>query len=146
MSRARRIAVALVAGAVTAGGLALAYVRSVESGPRSRAFRWCMAELPKRNYCAYYLADRWASRFTRAQRRELMAWLQADLQKKRDRFVISTGAKPPQDLLVERSILPPWGEGARRAICLPGIIDWPENVYAKELMDVLQKAQEKRGW
>ena len=108
---------------------------------REEAFNWCRTYLPRRNYHAYELANEYASRFSHAQRQELIAWLKQDLQQNEEDYGLVLRPEPPERLW-EKS---PWDLwfgfwSPRCTKCAFGLAPrryW----YSKALLDRLQSLE-----
>ncbi len=128
-----------------AGTAFLAIVASLfATGPawrwwmRNEAFDWCRTYLPRRNYHAYDLAQAYNSRFSRAQRQELIAWLKQDLQQDEKDYGLVYRPKPPERLWIRS----PWALwcGSQRTRCCSGL-RFRRNHYSAVLLDRLQRLE-----
>ena len=132
------------------GGLAISRF-VIEKRCTTRAHGWCMRQLPEQNYHAYALSKETVPYLSWLQRQQLRAWLEKDLARELEHYVIQIGEQPPQDVkagvgyrwLV--TAVPWWqppsycgsGPRYRRSVCLPGLRSSRDNKYSKELLATL---------
>jgi hypothetical protein len=129
--------------ALAAVAVALGPMRVMRQRERQRdeAFQWCVKELGRRNYYAYWLAQDYAHRFSPAQRAKLMTIVEAQLSQEEKQSGMESLPLPPASLLQQARLIPP-GETARRVIPTPGL-RFVARDCAAELQRVLREAKDK---
>ena len=79
----------------------------------NNAFAWCVTQVRQRNYYGYELAEDFASRFSREQRKALLELAEAEQEFQGDYFTIELGEQPPDEFLPVQE--------ANTVTCVPGM-------------------------